>query len=242
MHSSTVMITGAARGIGRALTQYFLGLDYKVLAITRTPLGPKKELRHPNLQYLSCNVAHKGEVIKVFDWVKEEKIALNALINNAGVAGANSLNPDDDDSLWDHIIATNLYGTYYMSKYALPFFSARGGSIVNIASVLAHIGAADQTAYTAAKHGVLGFTRALAKQLAPQKITVNAICPGWVDTDMAVKRQKELDLSWADLLAQVPLKRKIQPIEVAYLAAFLLSAQARAITGQAYNLDGGATA
>ncbi len=238
----TVMITGAAGGVGLALTQHFLTLNYKVIAVTRTPLPIKKQAKHPRLTYINCDIAQKPQVIATIRELNKKKITLFGLINNAGVAGANSLSLEDDDSTWEDIIATNVHGTYYMSKYALSLFAKNGGSIVNIASVLSHFGAADQTAYTTAKHGTLGFTRALAKYLAPRSITVNAICPGWVDTKMADKRQKELGMSWNQLLAAVPLKRKIKPEEVAYLAAFLMSVQARGITGQAYNLDGGVTA
>jgi NAD(P)-dependent dehydrogenase (short-subunit alcohol dehydrogenase family) len=167
---------------------------------------------------------------------------LDALICNAGLAGSNSLDPDASDELWHRILDVNLHGTYHFCKHAAPHLPDRTGRIINVASVLALKGVPDQTAYCAAKHGVLGFTRALALALAPRGITVNAICPGWTRTEMARERMRELGLTEEALKAGVPLGRMIEPAEVAELALYLASPRAGGITGQALTLDGGALA
>jgi NAD(P)-dependent dehydrogenase (short-subunit alcohol dehydrogenase family) len=165
---------------------------------------------------------------------------VDALVNNAGLAGANAL--DGDDALWHAIITANLHGTYHCCKAALPRLPDGSGRIVNIASVLGLRGVADQTAYCAAKHGVVGFTRALALALAPRGITVNAVCPGWVDTDMARQRFAELDISRDVAAASLPTQKIATPEEVADAVLWLLRPEARSITGHALPIDGGGLA
>ena len=165
---------------------------------------------------------------------------VDALVNCAGLAGANTL--DGDDALWHAIIAANLHGTYYCCKAALPLLPDGSGRIVNIASVLGLRGVPDQTAYCAAKHGVVGFTRALALAVAPRGITVNALCPGWVDTDMARQRFAELGITAEAAAAGVPTGRIVTPAEVADAVAWLLRPAARSITGHALPIEGGSLA
>ena len=135
-----------------------------------------------HVEFRACDVTDAASVRGLFAGLAH----VDALVNCAGLAGANSL--EGDDALWHAIVAANLHGTYYCCKAALPLLPDGSGRIVNIASVLGLRGVPDQTAYCAAKHGVVGFTRALALAVAPRGITVNAICPGWVDTDMARQR------------------------------------------------------
>jgi len=165
---------------------------------------------------------------------------VDALVNCAGIAGANRL--DGDDALWHAIIASNLHGTYHTCKAALPLLPDRTGRIVNIASVLGLRGVPDQTAYCAAKHAVVGFSRALALAVAPRGITVNALCPGWVDTDMAHQRYAELGITAEQAAAGVPTGRIATPAEVADAVLWLLRPEARGITGHALPIDGGGLA
>ncbi len=166
---------------------------------------------------------------------------LDALICCAGTAGANALDAADN-SRWHEIIATNLHGTYYCCKAALPRLAHGSGRIVAIASILGLRGVPDQTAYCAAKHGVIGFIRSLAPALAPRGITANAVCPGWVDTGMAAARFAELGITPEQAAAGVPTGRVVTPEEVAALVAFLLRPEAASITGCALPVDGGASA
>ena len=166
---------------------------------------------------------------------------INVLVNNAGLAGTNSLAADSDDALWHRIIDVNLNGTYYFTKHAFPHIP-NGGRIINIGSQLSHKGVADQAAYTAAKHAVLGFTRAFALHAAIRSVTVNTVCPSWTRTDMARERWRALNIDEKQAASAVPLGRVIEPAEVASLVHYLTSEEAGPITGQAFNIDGGTLA
>lgn len=238
--SKVVLITGGSRGIGLALVKTFKAAGWKVAACSRQPINKNLDMKNMSDLSFSCDVANKVSVIEGIDLVIKRFGRLDAIINNAGIAGSNTLELEDDDKLWHDIIDVNLHGTYYITKYALPHLPNETGRIINIASVLALIGVPDQTAYTAAKHAVLGFTRAVAALAASRQITVNAICPGWVRTDMAMGRWKEMNLTESEIIKTIPLGRIIEPEEVAELALFLASPSAKNITAQALTIDGGA--
>jgi NAD(P)-dependent dehydrogenase (short-subunit alcohol dehydrogenase family) len=233
----TVLITGGSRGIGHAAVLKFKQNDWNVATCAT---GESQLNQSPaDLKFL-CDVANVNEVKVGLEKVIGAFGQIDALVNNAGLAGSNPLSPDSDDDFWLRILDVNLNGTYYMSKYSAPFLPNITGRIINIASVLALKGVPDQTAYSAAKHAVLGFTRAFAQHLAPRKITVNAICPGWVRTEMAEGRMKEIGITEKDLSTSVPLARFVEPSEVADLIYFLASSEASSmITGQALTIDGG---
>lgn len=234
---SVVFVTGGSRGIGKAIVEKFQSQGWLVAACATTAKGAQDSGADLSLV---CNVADVENVRSAINAIIEKFGRLDAVINNAGTAGHNSLKPEDSDELWHHIIDVNLQGTYYTSKYALPHLPDNTGRIVNISSVLGLKGVPDQTAYCAAKHGILGFTKALSHHTAPRHITVNAICPGWVRTDMALGRMQELGLSEKDLVTSVPLGRIIEPGEIADLAYFLVASPAATnITGQAITIDGG---
>ena len=146
-----------------------------------------------------------------------------------------------DDARWDAILSTNLTAVFRVTRAAAPHLS-RGGRVINLSSVLGRFGVPGYTAYCASKHGVIGMTRALALELAPRDITVNAICPGWVETEMARQgfaRFGSVEAGRAAAAGMAPLKRVLEPEEVAGLAAYLASDDARSVTGQAIVADGG---
>ena len=233
-----VLITGGSRGIGLSLVRRFSADGWRVAACATSEAGARAG--DPSLA-AACDVTDAKAVAA---WVAGVAAALgrvDAVINNAGLAGSNGMAPEDDDALWHRILAVNLDGTYHVCKQAAPLLPDGRGRIINIASVLALRGVADQTAYCAAKHGVLGFTRALAQRLAPRGITVNAICPGWTRSDMARERWRELGIDESAAAAAIPIGRIAEPDEVAATAAFLASAAAGSITGQAIAVDGGST-
>ncbi len=225
-----VIVTGGTRGIGRAVADRLAAEGWSVLTIARSavPANPHR--------FAACDVADAGAVAAVFGPLPR----IDALINCAGVAGANRL--DDDDALWHAIIDSNLHGTYHTCKAALPKLPDGTGRIVNVASVLGLRGVPDQTAYCAAKHGVVGFTRALALAVAARGITVNALCPGWVATEMAEQRYAELGITPEQAAAGVPTGRIATPGEIADAAVWLLRPASRGITGHALPIEGGGLA
>lgn len=235
-----LLVTGASRGIGLAIVQRFVRLGWRVAACARSAAV---EQSGADLA-LRCDVTDPQQVQRTVAATHDRWGRIDALVNNAGMTGTNSLLPDaepkDADLLWHQILATNLHGTYYFSKQVLPHLPEGSGRIVNIASVLALFGVPDATAYCAAKHAVLGFTRALSKHVAPRGITVNAICPGWTRTQMAEERMQALGLSQAQLEAGIPLGKMVEPDEVASLVELLVVSEAgRKISGQALTIDGG---
>jgi NAD(P)-dependent dehydrogenase (short-subunit alcohol dehydrogenase family) len=224
------VVTGGTRGIGAAIADRLKAEAWDVLTLARhhgaTP--------H---RFVACDVADANAVRQAFAPLTR----IDALINCAGTAGANSLD-DPDDAPWHAIIGSNLHGTYNTCKAALAKLPDTTGRIINIASVLGLRGVPDQTAYCAAKHGVVGFTRALALALAPRGITVNALCPGWVATDMAAQRYTQLGITEARAAAGVPTGRIATPAEIADAALWMLRPEARGITGHALPIDGGSLA
>ena len=194
---------------------------------------------------LTSDVTAPDEVADLFSRVGRDREKIDILVNNAGLGGANPIG-DSSDEHWRAVISTNLHGPFYCSRAALPWIP-EDGRIVNISSILGRFGVPGYTAYCTSKHGLIGFTRALALELAPRRITVNAICPGWVETDMALLGMESgaeaagitYEVFRHGALEQVPLKEMIQPEEVGELVCFLSSNRARNITGQSYNLCGG---
>jgi NAD(P)-dependent dehydrogenase (short-subunit alcohol dehydrogenase family) len=231
----TILITGGSRGIGKALVSAFKAQGDRVFACARKAIASAEA----DL-FFECDVADRVSVAKLRQQVIQVTSRIDVLINNAGLAGSNGLTPEDSDSLSDEILNVNLGGTYNITKSFLPLIEKPGGRIINISSVLGLVGVPDQSAYCAAKHGVIGFTRSLALKLASEGVTVNAICPGWTRTDMATGRLRELGLSEQAALRSTPLKRWVEPGEVASLAVYLAGQNAGNITGKAWSIDGGA--
>ena len=223
------VVTGGTRGIGRAIADRLATEGWSVLTLARRPVASPH-------RFQACDVTDADGVRAIFGNLPR----IDALVNCAGIAGANRL--DGDDTLWHAIIGSNLHGTYHCCKAALPLLPDSTGRVINIASVLGLRGVADQTAYCAAKHAVVGFTRSLALALAPRGITVNALCPGWVDTDMAERRYAELHITAEQAAAGVPTGRITSAAEVADAVVWLLRPESRGITGHALPIDGGGLA
>ena len=165
---------------------------------------------------------------------------LDALVANAGLGGPNA---DGAGDRFDDIVRTNLYGTYWCIRAAIPHLPD-GGRVVVTSSILARIGVAGYTGYCASKAGLLGLVRSFAAELAPRRIQVNAICPGWVDTEMAWQGLSEWDgltqeEAWDEARREVPLRRMSQPEEIAATVAWLLSDEASYTTGALLDVAGG---
>ncbi len=237
-HNKVALVTGGSRGIGKACVAALQRAGYKVAAVASTETSA-------NLSgadfCAGANVADAAQVRTAVERTREALGALSVVVNNAGVAGANANGEAADEAQWHRIFDVNVHGTYNVCNAVIDDLPDQRGRIINMGSVLSARGVPDQTAYCAAKHAVLGYTRALAQALAPRGITVNCICPGWVETDMAHQRAKELDIDVAALAAHVPLGRCLTPDEIAACAVWLSSDAARNVTGQGIFLDGGVT-
>ena len=224
----TAVVTGGTKGIGFAIARRLVADGYAVIAAARheadLPTG---------VDFGRLDVTAPANVAAFFAGLPR----LDLLVNNAGLAGADPAG--DSEDFWDAVLATNLSGAMRCSRAALKILPDKTGRIVNIASVLGLRGVPDQIAYCAAKHGVIGLTRALAMAAAPRGITVNAVCPGWVDTDMARQRFSELGITAEQAAAGVPTGKIATPYEVAEMVAFLARAGAGSVTGQAMVVDGG---
>ena len=246
------IVTGGGQGIGRAIavTLARTGIDVAVLSRSRAPLDRvAAEITATGRRGLAvaCDVTSGADVDAAFARVRDTLGPIDILVNNAGTAESAPLSKLDED-LWDRTIAVNLKGTYLCTRAAIGGMIARGaGRIISVASVAGRVGFAYTSAYCAAKHGVLGFTRAVALEVARKGITVNAICPGWVNTDMttatiariAGTTGRSLEEARRVLEEMSPQHRLIQPDEVAAVAVFLVGEAAAGITGQAIDVDGG---
>ena len=250
LRNKVAVVTGAAAGIGRAIA-FQLGRRRALVAICdlREDLltGTAEEMRRGGIDVFSsrCDVSDRGQVDRFIDSVTEKYEHVDILVNNTATCRANPIDDAEDDT-WRRVLATNLDGVFYGTRRALRSMPD-GGRVISIASISGKSGDAGYTAYCASKHAVIGFTRALALEVAPRRITVNAVCPGWTDTEMARQdlgtgaRQAgvPLDEFRRGLLAKIPLGKIIEPGEVAELVSFLASPAAANITGQALNISGG---
>jgi 3-hydroxybutyrate dehydrogenase len=252
MSGRAAFVTGGGRGIGRAIALAFAEPGATVAIASRTTVELERvareiEARGATAVPLTTDVTDPASVDRAFDVCTAELDRLDVLVNNAGLGGGEPILGSDPDR-WRRVVDTNVVGAYLVTRRALPLMPD-GARIVNTTSVLGRFGVAGYTAYCASKHAVIGFTRALALELAPRGITVNAICPGWVDTDMSVQGMtlggRALGITYEEFrqraLAAVPIRRMIQPEEVARLVRFLAEPGSSAITGQTYNICGGQT-
>jgi len=247
----TALITGASRGIGQAIALRYAaeGANLVLTATTLDGLHTTAEQAralgasvHPH----AVDVADRAAVAALVDAAVAQTGGIDVLVNNAGVYHAAPLldcTPED----FNHVMQVNLYGAFHVMQLALRHMRDRGrGKVVNIASTAGKGGSMNQSAYNASKHALVGLTRCAAQELGPLGINVNAICPGFVETDMLQSFSAHAaitGLSFEQILAngkaRVPLRRFLKPEEIAHLAVYLGSAESDGMTGQSILLDGG---
>jgi NAD(P)-dependent dehydrogenase (short-subunit alcohol dehydrogenase family) len=228
-----VVVTGAGTGIGRAIAQRLASEGARLTLLARDASRLEGVVEGATTR--SVDIRDREAVFAAF------AEPIDALVANAGIGGENR--PGDGDR-FDDIVQTNLYGTYWCTRAAEPLLPD-GGRIVVTSSILARIGVAGYTGYCASKAGLLGLVRSLAAELAPRRIQVNAICPGWVNTDMAWQGLSAWegltqDEAWEIAKQEVPLRRMSEPEEIAGTVAWLLSDDALGVTGQAIDHNNGA--
>lgn len=239
MTTKTVaLVTGASRGIGKAIAEKLADDGFFVVGTATTENGANaiSAYLEERGKGLMLNVADSQSVESVFNVINEAYGAPLVLVNNAGITRDNLLMRMKDDE-WDDIINTNLTSVFRMSKAVLRgMMKARKGRIINISSVVGATGNAGQANYAAAKAGMIGFTKSMAKEVGSRGITVNTVAPGFIDTDMT----KELgDDVRAGLLRAIPLARLGEASEIAHAVAFLASEGAAYITGETLHVNGG---
>jgi 3-oxoacyl-[acyl-carrier protein] reductase len=245
MTEKVALVTGGSRGIGRAAAValagrgYSVGINYASNADSaKETLGLVEEAGSDGI-CVQADVGHPEAVDSLFAEVESTLGPVGVLVNNAGVR-ADGLALSMKDEAWDRVLRANLYGTFACCRRALrPMLRARSGRIVNIASVAGLHGSPGQINYAAAKAGVIGLTKTLAREIATKGITVNAIAPGLVETDLTTTLK---DKQWDALVAEVPIGRAGTAEEVGRLVAYLCSDDAEFITGSVFVIDGGMTA
>ena len=242
LNDKVALITGGGRGIGRAIALTFAQHGARVAVAARTREQVESVAQEIGGIALVCDVANPESVKEIFAEVKPD-----ILVNNAGIAESATLT-NTTDELWHRHLAINLSGTFYCTRAALPaMLEKRWGRIINIASIAAKTGAPYIAAYAASKHGVLGLTRVVALEVAASGVTVNAICPGYVDTDMVSRGVEQITSKTGrsaeealEILRRMsPQNRLVTAEEVAALALLLASDEGRGINGQGINIDGG---
>jgi 3-oxoacyl-[acyl-carrier protein] reductase len=240
--NQVAVVTGAGRGIGHAIAVRLANEGARVASVSRTEANAKKTAEEINAtrpeaaKAYAVDVSEQDGVQKAAAQILEDFGRVDILVNNAGVTrdGLSMRMPLED---WDTVLNTNLKGAFNFTQALMrSMIKQRSGRIINISSVIGLIGNAGQANYAASKAGLIGLTKSLARELASRGITVNAVAPGLIETDMTGVLPDEVRQT---ILGKVPLGKLGQPDDIAAAVAFLASAEAKYITGQVLTVDGG---
>ena len=240
LDGQVALVTGASRGIGAAIALELAGRGLKVIGTATTDDGAARIsaslAAHPGCRGVNLNVTDAAAIEATIDAVVAEHGGLQILVNNAGITRDTlAMRLKDDD--WDAVLDTNLKAVFRMSRAVIrPMMKQRYGRIISITSVVGASGNPGQANYAAAKAGVAGMTRALARELGSRNITVNCVAPGFIETDMTAALPEAQQKA---LLAQIPLGHLGKPSDIAHAVAYLASPQAAYVTGQELHVNGG---
>lgn len=242
LEGKVAIVTGASRGIGRAIALELasrgaaIAINYNKSADAAIAVVAQIEEAGGKAIAYQADVSNFEQAQNLIKTASKELGGLDILVNNAGITRDNLIMRISEED-WDRVIDVNLKSTFNCAKAAIrPMMRARKGRIINITSVAGQMGNPGQTNYSASKAGQIGFTKALAREVASRNITVNAVAPGFVDTEILSDMSEE---AMAAIDEMTPLGRRGQPEEIAYAVAFLASDQAAFITGQVLAIDGG---
>jgi 3-oxoacyl-[acyl-carrier protein] reductase len=241
--NQVAVVTGAGRGIGRAIALRFAAAGADVVCVSRTAENSEKvagEVRALGRKAWAhaVDVTDSAAVDAAGEKIMTEAGRVDILVNNAGITRDGLLMRMSDED-WDIVLNTNLKGAFLFTRtFSRTLIKQRSGRIINIASIVGLIGNAGQCNYAASKAALIGFTKSVAKELASRGITVNAVAPGFIETDMTAGLKEELK---AALLKQIPMNRLGQAEDIAEAALYLASPAARYVTGQVLTVDGGMT-
>jgi NAD(P)-dependent dehydrogenase (short-subunit alcohol dehydrogenase family) len=252
LYDRVAVVTGGSRGIGKAIARAFAEQGAKVALCSRDAAGARQaadEISPEGGRVLAfrADVTDLGDVRSLVRDVVTRWGQIHIVVNNAGMNARIPIDADEEGR-WVQVLHSSVLGTYYVTREVLRHMPSRGGGrVINISSILGKFGVPGYTAYCSAKHGIVGFTRALALEVANRGITVNAICPGWTETDMAAQGMREtgavMGISQEEFRRQaleaVPIQRILDPMEIAYLAVYLATDASSGMTGQSINLCGG---
>ena len=239
--SQVAVVTGAGRGIGRAIALKFAAEGADLVCVSRTPENAEKvagEVRALGRRAWAhaVDVADSNAVSRAGEKMLKETGRVDILVNNAGITrDALIMRMSDDD--WDTVLDTNLKGAFLFTRaFARAFLKQRSGRVINVSSIIGRTGNAGQCNYAASKAALIGLTRSIARELASRGITVNALAPGFIETDMTAALSEQVR---QELLLKIPLNCLGQPDDIANAALFLASPAARYVTGQVLTVDGG---
>lgn len=239
MTQRIALVTGASRGIGQAIAKRLANEGYLVIGTATSEKGAaavNDYLKELGGAGRVLNVQDTEQINQLFDSIEKEFGNVQVLVNNAGIT-QDGLLMRMDDNAWERVLDVNLTSVFRTSKRAIKgMMKARQGRIINITSVVAAMGNAGQTNYTASKAGIEGFTRSLAREIGSRQITVNCVAPGFIDTDMTSELNEVLIQS---MLNAVPLARLGKPEDIAAAVNFLASEEAGYITGTVLDVNGG---
>ena len=231
-----VLVTGGTRGIGRAVAEAFLQRGDRVLFLYRKSEEQAEELRQLGAVGYRCDLSDLSALKETCKRILAEEGSVQVLVNNAGIAQFSLLH-EVTDEMWEAVRSVNYDAPFYLTRAFLPgMIRQKYGRILNISSMWGQVGASCEVAYSAAKAGVIGFTKALAKEVGPSGITVNCIAPGVVDTEMNAGLSGDTQ---KELKEETPLGRLGTPLDVAKACIFLSSEDGAFITGQVLGVNGG---